>query len=184
MEIYKNVIHYPNLKTMLMVEKILREADTTIDREEIKRRLPMKIMHKTLNIILKYLEEKGMIIDRREGIKWTGKMEETKDEKFEKINDKEIKKGIIRIVATILKIIKKYDIEKAGIFGSYARGEQKRNSDIDIIVEFKGKKSLLDLAELKFELEKELKRKVDLITYKSINPLLKKRIVGEEIRII
>lgn len=71
METYnKEIIHYPTLKTMLMVEKVLRKADTTIDREEIKRRLPVKIMHQTLNIILNYLEEKGLIIDSHKGILW------------------------------------------------------------------------------------------------------------------
>ena len=71
MELYnREVIHYPTLKTMLMVEKILRKADTLIDREEIKRRLPVKIMHQTLNLILAYLEEKGLIVDSHKGILW------------------------------------------------------------------------------------------------------------------
>jgi hypothetical protein len=72
MEIYnnKNIIHYPSLRTMLMVEKILKKADTMIDREELKRRLPVKIMHQTLNLILLYLEEKGMILDSHKGILW------------------------------------------------------------------------------------------------------------------
>ncbi|MEK6875722.1 MAG: hypothetical protein AABX30_03490 [Nanoarchaeota archaeon] len=72
MNIYKNkkIIHYPNLKTMLMIEKILRESNSMIDREELKRRMPVKIMHQTLNLILSYLEEKGMIIDSHKGILW------------------------------------------------------------------------------------------------------------------
>jgi len=70
MQIYKKVIHYPTLKTMLMIEKVLKNAETIIDREELKRRLPAKIMHQTLNIILKYLEEKGMILDSHKGILW------------------------------------------------------------------------------------------------------------------
>ncbi|MBU3913541.1 MAG: hypothetical protein KKB21_01330 [Nanoarchaeota archaeon] len=71
MNIYKEkVIHYPSLRTMLMVERILKESETVIDREEIKRRLPTKIMHQTLNVILYYLEEKGMIIDGHKGILW------------------------------------------------------------------------------------------------------------------
>ena len=41
-----------------------------IDREEIKRRLPVKIMHQTLNLILQYLEEKGFIADSHKGILW------------------------------------------------------------------------------------------------------------------
>jgi len=71
MDLYsKSVIHYPTLKTMLMIERILKEADIAIDREEIKRRLPVKIMHQTLNLILQYLEEKGLIIDGHKGILW------------------------------------------------------------------------------------------------------------------
>lgn len=72
MDLYnkKGVLHYPTLKTVLMVERILKEADTTIDREEIKRRLPVQIMHQTLNIILTYLEEKGLVIDSHKGVLW------------------------------------------------------------------------------------------------------------------
>jgi len=70
MSIYTNTIHYPNLKTMLLVERILRKADSMISREELKRRLPVKIMHQTLNLILNYFEERGMIVDTRKGILW------------------------------------------------------------------------------------------------------------------
>ncbi len=66
----KPMIHYPNLKTVLMIEKILREADLMISREELKRRLPTGIMHQTLNVVLQYLEERGMIADTRKGILW------------------------------------------------------------------------------------------------------------------
>lgn len=64
------IIHYPNLKTMLSIEKTLKDAESMINREELKRRLPMKIMHQTLNLILQYLEEKGMILDTHKGILW------------------------------------------------------------------------------------------------------------------
>jgi hypothetical protein len=72
MESYKieKAIHYPNLRTVLMIEKVLRGADVMINREELKRRLPVKIMHQTLNLILDYLEERNMIIDSRKGILW------------------------------------------------------------------------------------------------------------------
>ena len=53
-----------------MVERILKQADAMIDREELKRRLPMKIMHQTLNLILTYMEEKGLILDSHKGILW------------------------------------------------------------------------------------------------------------------
>ncbi len=54
-----------------MVEKVLKEAETTLSREEIKDRLPTKIMHQTLNVILEYMEQRGLIIDSHKGILWT-----------------------------------------------------------------------------------------------------------------
>jgi len=59
-----------------------------------------------------------------------------------------------------------------------------KNSDVDILVKLKGRKSLLDLARLETKLEEKLGRKVDLLTYSSLHPLLKERILGEEVRII
>ena len=70
MQIYKKAIHYPTLKTMLMIEKVLKNAEITIDREELKRRLPVKIMHQTLNLILEYLEDSGKIMKGTKGITW------------------------------------------------------------------------------------------------------------------
>ncbi len=66
----QKVIHYPNLKTVLAVEKVLKEADLVISREELKRRLSTGIMHQTLNLILKYFEERGMILDGEKGVLW------------------------------------------------------------------------------------------------------------------
>lgn len=84
----------------------------------------------------------------------------------------------------IISILRKNGIVKAGIFGSYARGEAKKNSDIDILIKYKGKKSLLDMSGLKIELEEKLGKKVDLVTYKYIHPKLKEQILKEEIRIL
>ena len=64
------VIHYPNLKTVLMVEDVLKKANQLMTREEIKKKLPTKIMHQTLNVVLKYLEDSGKILDGRKGILW------------------------------------------------------------------------------------------------------------------
>ncbi len=64
------IIHYPNLKTVLMVEDVLKKANDLLSREELKAKLPNKIMHQTLNVILKYLEDSGKILDGRKGILW------------------------------------------------------------------------------------------------------------------
>ena len=85
----------------------------------------------------------------------------------------------------IVKILKQHGVKKAGIFGSYARGEQKENSDIDILVEIKDSKmSLLGFIHIKNELEDVLRRKVDLVEYKLIRPEIKKTILEEEVRIL
>lgn len=91
---------------------------------------------------------------------------------------------IAKIKKSISKVLQKNGVKKAGIFGSIARGEQKKGSDIDVLIEFKGRKSLLDLAGLEIELEKVLKKKVDLLTYNSLNHLLRDRILKEEVRIL
>lgn len=66
----QKVIHYPSLKTVLMVEDTLKEANNLISREQIKKLLPKQVMHQTLNVILEYLQESNKIIDGRKGILW------------------------------------------------------------------------------------------------------------------
>lgn len=66
----QEILHYPTLKTVLMVEDAIKKADTVISKEELKRRLPTQIMHQTLNLILEYLEESGKIMIGPKGITW------------------------------------------------------------------------------------------------------------------
>ena len=77
------------------------------------------------------------------------------------------------------KILKKHGAKKVEIFGSYARGEAKPGSDIDVIVEFKERKSLLELVGIEQELEDSLGMNIDLLTESSINPYLMERIKKE-----
>ena len=84
----------------------------------------------------------------------------------------------------ILEILKEHDVKKASLFGSIVREEMTDGSDIDILIEFEGTKSLLDLARLKIKLEEALKCKVDVITYNSLHPLLKEQILAEEVEIL
>jgi hypothetical protein len=80
----------------------------------------------------------------------------------------------------ITPLLRSYGVKRAAFFGSFVRGEERKDSDIDILVEFEGEKSLLDLAGLKIELEELLERKVDVLTYDSIHPLLKDKILEEQ----
>ena len=92
-------------------------------------------------------------------------------------------KKITKIKEKILPILKKNDVIKASIFGSFARGEDKKGSDIDMLVEFNEPKGMFHRIGLKYELEKILGKKVDLLTYNAINPLLKECIYKDEVKI-
>lgn len=80
-------------------------------------------------------------------------------------------------------VFARHPITKAGVFGSFAKGKATADSDVDILVELNEKISLLEFVAIKLELEDLLERKVDLVEYQAIKPRLKKRILGEEVRI-
>ncbi|MBU3924206.1 MAG: nucleotidyltransferase family protein [Nanoarchaeota archaeon] len=84
----------------------------------------------------------------------------------------------------ILPILKREKVSRAGIFGSCARGECGKNSDVDILVQLPRSFDLFDLVRIKRTLEKALGRDVDLVEYCVIKKQIKKQILGEEIRII
>jgi predicted nucleotidyltransferase len=85
-----------------------------------------------------------------------------------------------------LPILKRHAVKRASVFGSFARGDAKADSDIDLLIEYKSteNKSLFDLVDLKAELEEGLGRKVDIITYDSIYWRLRERILAEQVVIL
>ena len=91
---------------------------------------------------------------------------------------------IDEIKRKILSILKRYNVKRAGIFGSVVRGEENKESDIDILVEIVGRMSLLDFAGLKLELEEALDQRVDLGEYSTIKPIIKEQILSEEVSIL
>jgi predicted nucleotidyltransferase len=91
---------------------------------------------------------------------------------------------IDRLKKPLIDVLKRHDVKKAALFGSVARGEATEESDIDLLIEFEGRKSLLDLAGLQLELQDAVKRQVDVLTYKSLHPLLKERILEEQVMIL
>lgn len=79
-------------------------------------------------------------------------------------------------------IKKKFGVKKIGIFGSFARGEEKDGSDIDVLVEFKEDcKTFDNYMDLKFTLEDLFSRKIDLVTMDALRPQLKDGILQEVI---
>lgn len=80
--------------------------------------------------------------------------------------------NIQSIKQKITPTLRREGVEKAAIFGSYARGTNKKNSDIDILVKMKRGKTLYDLIGLQLSLEKKLNKSVDVVTYDSLHPRL------------
>ena len=66
----QEVLHYPRLDTVLMVEEVLKNVGELITVAELKRKLPKKVMHQTLIEILDYLQFSGKIIIGTKGILW------------------------------------------------------------------------------------------------------------------
>jgi predicted nucleotidyltransferase len=73
----------------------------------------------------------------------------------------------------IIDLLSKHKPRMVGIFGSYARGENDEDSDLDILVDFEESLDLLELVGLEQELTENLGTKVDLITVNSLSPQLK-----------
>ena len=84
------------------------------------------------------------------------------------------------ISAKIIPVLRSQGVLKAALFGSVVRDEAKKNSDIDLLVELADDKTLFDLVGLKLDLEDALGKKVDLLTYDAIHPLLRDIILNEQ----
>ena len=78
-----------------------------------------------------------------------------------------------KIKQQIINYLLIYDPKMIGIFGSYARNEQTKESDIDILVSFNKRLTLIDLSKIKIELSEMLEINVDLVTQKAIHPQIK-----------
>ncbi|MBI5225820.1 nucleotidyltransferase family protein [Candidatus Micrarchaeota archaeon] len=89
-------------------------------------------------------------------------------------------KTIQRKIALILD---RHHVSRAGLFGSAARDEMRKDSDIDILVRFDRNIGLFEFIGLKLDLEKALGRKVDLVEYDTLKPALKHRVLAEEVRL-
>ena len=91
---------------------------------------------------------------------------------------------IERIKHLAVPILQRYGIKRAGLFGSYARGDMTGASDIDILMDTGENMSLFEFVHLKYELEEALQRKIDLVEYQTIKPRLKPILLREELAIL
>lgn len=98
--------------------------------------------------------------------------------------DKKDLSALNKLKPKIIEILKKNNVKKAGVFGSYAEGKQRKNSDVDILVEPPKGIGLFGFTGLEMDLSEKLNKKVDLVTYNGLSPFLKERILKQEVRII
>jgi predicted nucleotidyltransferase len=88
------------------------------------------------------------------------------------------------IKTKVLPVLKQAGIQKAALFGSYVRGEETKESDIDILVEYPRGLTLFDVANIKFQLEDALGKPVDLVGYNTIKLGLRHYILSEALPIL
>ena len=84
----------------------------------------------------------------------------------------------------ILPILKSAHVKRAALFGSYARGDNTENSDLDILVDLPENATLIDLVAIKQDIEEELKKKVDVVTYGGIHPRMKDSILKNQFSVL
>ncbi|MBU0959031.1 MAG: nucleotidyltransferase family protein [Nanoarchaeota archaeon] len=150
---------------------------------EIKERNKKKYYYRVLSVrnsrkVAKKRKYLGVDLSKKDLQK-----KEAEADKILGIENKKETEALKKIKTQILKILKQYKIKKASIFGSYARGDFKKKSDIDLIIQPTPGMGL-EFVGLALELEDKLGKKIDLLTYKSIHPLIKKSVMEDEIRII
>lgn len=93
--------------------------------------------------------------------------------------------NIKEIKNKIKPILKRHDVKRAAVFGSYAKGKENKKSDVDILIEYiNDDKTLLDFIGLKLELEEKLGKKVDLVEYSTIKSRIKEKILEEQLSIL
>ena len=84
----------------------------------------------------------------------------------------------------IIPVLKDANVIHSAVFGSVARGEATSDSDVDLLVELPEGKTLLDFVELKLKLEEAVGRDVDIVEPVALHPLIKERILSEQIPLL
>lgn len=74
---------------------------------------------------------------------------------------------------------RKHGIVYAGLFGSQARGEAETDSDVDVLVRFDGRRSLVDLVRIEREIAEEIGHSVDLVTENALSPYLRDQVMAD-----
>jgi predicted nucleotidyltransferase len=84
----------------------------------------------------------------------------------------------------ILPVLKRYFIKRAAIFGSFAKGNNSSNSDIDLLIEPENNFTLFKMLQLEQEISQLINRKVDLVEYSALKPSIKNEVLRSAITIL
>lgn len=85
------------------------------------------------------------------------------------------------VVEKVRQLGERYGIRKIRVFGSFARGDARSESDLDLLVEYTPGRGGFAFVEFCDEVEELLGRKIDVVTEKSLHPLLRDKILAEAV---
>ncbi|MBL7891127.1 MAG: nucleotidyltransferase domain-containing protein [Bacteroidia bacterium] len=81
-------------------------------------------------------------------------------------------------------ILKNYPIKRAALFGSFSRGEENADSDIDILIEPSKPVSMFDILKMELELSKKIARKIDIVEFSAIKNSIRENVLKNAIAIL
>lgn len=89
------------------------------------------------------------------------------------------KEEIKKVLVTNNDVLRKFKVNRLGLFGSYVKGSAKTNSDVDLLIDFTEVIDLFEYVHLQQEIQKMLNKKVDLAMPETLKPRIKKSILQE-----
>jgi len=93
-------------------------------------------------------------------------------------------KSLETLKTVLIPILRSNGVLRSFVFGSYARNEAKEDSDLDLLLSFRERKSLFDLVALQSALEKKLSMRIDIVTEQSLHPKLRPYVDREKVQIL
>jgi uncharacterized protein len=93
-------------------------------------------------------------------------------------------KAVEDLKERVLPTLRRHGVRRAAVFGSYSKGLQRPDSDIDLLVEFEEGRSLFDLSGLRIDLTELLGRETDVVTYGALHPRLREAILKDQVPIL
>lgn len=180
----------PTTGTLRAIETVLRQRGVPLSRYKIRNALPTKIAAPLLDEALGYMAEHSMVLDEGPGgrVAWIqaktppapGRTPRSPMPSRGRLPLKELVRGHRR---SILALAKKHGVVSVRLFGSAARGEDDRTSDVDLLVRFQQGRSLLDHIAFQQDVQDILGVKVDVVSEGGLSPYIRHRVFEEAVAI-